>query len=175
MIRKRHPVKRHHFKFLSINLQVQIAIRGGIHDAPKLPLVRSNLDAWAKCAIHGEDFVDLLRCRPTSLRWNGHQSPEFHCVRIVLNGTAAHNQHALTKPRYFGNITFCSLDDNRSRHSVQHLPVTLAVGMSVIPEQARRMIARNLNRVVQDLPRHRQHSEHVILRGVRRNCESVKM
>jgi hypothetical protein len=37
------------------------------------------------------------------------------------------------------------------------------------------MIARNLNRVVQDLARHGQHSEHVILQGVRRDGEPMKM
>src|SRR6202140_4699482 len=47
--------------------------------------------------------------------------------------------------------------------------------MSVVPEQARRMIARNLNRVVKDLPRLGEHGKHVILRGIRRNGKPVKM
>jgi len=49
------------------------------------------------------------------------------------------------------------------------------MGMSVVPEQAGWMIARNLNRVVQNLARHGQHSEHVILRGVWRDSEPMKM
>src|SRR5260370_21845794 len=91
------------------------------------------------------------------------------------NGAAAQNDHVLAESPYLGGITFHSLDDDGSRHSVQYLPVTLAVGMSVIPEQTRRMIARNLNRVVQNLAGHGQHSKHVILRGVRRDGEPMKM
>src|SRR2546422_416993 len=49
------------------------------------------------------------------------------------------------------------------------------MGMSVIPEQARRMITRNLDRVAQNLARHGQHSDHLILRGVRRDGEPMKM
>jgi hypothetical protein len=59
--------------------------------------------------------------------------------------------------------------------SVQYLPVTLAMRMSVIPEQTRRMIARNLNRVMQNLARAGEHCENVILRGVRRDGKPVKM
>src|SRR5258707_3935545 len=47
--------------------------------------------------------------------------------------------------------------------------------MSVVPEQPRRMIPLNLNRVVQSLARPRHHSDHVILWGVRRNGEPMKM
>src|SRR4029077_11925347 len=47
--------------------------------------------------------------------------------------------------------------------------------MSVVPKQTGRLIAWNLNRIVQDLAWHRQHSDDVILRGVRRNGEPMKM
>src|SRR4029077_3423494 len=50
-----------------------------------------------------------------------------------------------------------------------------AMGMSVIPEEARRMIAWNLNRVVQRLAGHGQHSEHIVLRGVWRDGKPMKM
>src|ERR1700732_4394248 len=93
----------------------------------------------------------------------------------MLKGAATHNDYTLAKPSYSRNITFHSLDYDGSRHSVQGLPVTLAMGMSVIPEQARRMIARNLNRVVQNLSGHGQHSEHVVLRGIGRDGEPMKM
>src|SRR4030081_1202129 len=93
----------------------------------------------------------------------------------MLDGKATHNDYTLTKTSYFWNITFHSLDYDGSRHSVQYLPVTLAMGMSVIPEQAGRMIARNLNRIAQNLAGHGQHSDHVVLRGIRRDGESMKM
>src|SRR5207245_6514958 len=97
-----------------IKLQGQIAVRGGIHDAPKRPLVRRNFDARANCAIHGKDFLDCLRFSPTSLRWDFHLAPEFGRFRIMLNGAAAHNDHALTELPYSGSVTFHSLDDDRS-------------------------------------------------------------
>ena len=50
--------------------------------------------------------------------------------------------------------------------------MTLAVRMSVVPEQARTLISWNLNRIVQDLAGHVHHSEHVILWGVRINDSS---
>src|SRR6266849_9023650 len=53
--------------------------------------------------------------------------------------------------------------------------MTLAVRMSVVPKQTRRMIAWNLYQVVQHLARHGEHSEHVILWGVRRDREAMKM
>src|SRR5207245_1365605 len=100
---------------------------------------------------------------------------EFSRVRIVLNRAAAHNEHTLTESPYFGDVTFHSFDDDGSGHSVQYLPVTLAMGMRVVPEETRRMIARNLNRVVQKLARRGQHTKDVVLRRVRRDGEPVKM
>src|ERR1700693_2114031 len=47
--------------------------------------------------------------------------------------------------------------------------------MSVVPEQARRMIARNLNGVMQSLPGFCKHSQHIVLRSVGRNREPMKM
>src|SRR5258707_160669 len=175
VVGERHPVERHNFKCLSIKLQVQIAIGRGVHDTPELPLFGRDLDSRTKGPIDGKDFLDCLRFSPTSLRWDFYLMLEFSCPRIMVNRAAAHNEHTLTKPSYLRSITFYSLDDYGSRHSVQHLPVTFAMRMSVVPEQARGMIARNLNRVVQNLARHGQHSEHVILRGVRRDSEPMKM
>src|SRR5437667_414929 len=53
--------------------------------------------------------------------------------------------------------------------------MTLAMRMGVIPKQARWMIARNLDRVMQDLPRRGQHAKDVVLRRVRRDGEAMKM
>src|SRR5260370_32219841 len=53
--------------------------------------------------------------------------------------------------------------------------MTLAVRMGVIPEQSGRMIARNLDGIVQHLAGHGEHSEHVILRSVWRDGEPMKM
>src|SRR5260221_14382545 len=47
--------------------------------------------------------------------------------------------------------------------------------MGVIPEQAGRMVARKLDSVMQNLTGHGQHSEHVILRGIWRDGEPMKM
>src|SRR5258708_23671187 len=175
VVGERHPVERHNFKCLSIKLQVQIAIGRGVHDTPELPLFGRDLDSRTKGPIDGKDFLDCLRFSPTSLRWDFYLMLEFSCPRIMVNRAAAHNEYTLTKPSYLRSITFYSLDDYGSRHSVQHLPVTFAMRMNVVPEQARGKIARNLNRVVQNLASHGQHAEHVILRSVRRDSEPIKM
>jgi len=93
----------------------------------------------------------------------------------MLDGAATDHDHTLTQPRYFGNIAFHSFNYDGSRHSVQDLPVTLAMRVSVIPKQAGRMVARNANPVAQRLARLGQHCQHVILRGIRRDAEPVKM
>src|SRR5207245_11437581 len=100
---------------------------------------------------------------------------EIGRFQIMLNVPPAHNDHALTESPHFGRITLHSLDDDRSRHSVQYLAVTLTVWMSVIPEETWRMIARNLNRVVQNVARRGQHTKDVVLRRVRRDGEPVKI
>src|ERR1700720_2070657 len=53
--------------------------------------------------------------------------------------------------------------------------MTLPMRMSVVPEQARGMSAWNLHPVVQDLARLGQHPDHIILRSIRRDGESMKM
>src|SRR6266550_222855 len=111
---KRHPVKRHDFKCLSIELQVQITICRGVHDAPELPLIRRDLNSRANRPIHGKDFLDCLRFSTTSLSRDFNVLPEFSCIRIMLYGTAAHNEHTLTQPSYFWSITFHAFNDDGS-------------------------------------------------------------
>src|SRR5207245_10786060 len=59
-----------------------------------------------------KDFLDCLRFSPTSLRWDFHLAPEFGRFRIMLNGAAAHNDHALTESCHLRGITLHSFDDN---------------------------------------------------------------
>src|SRR6267378_6188878 len=49
------------------------------------------------------------------------------------------------------------------------------MGMSVVPEESRRVIARNLDRIMQNLARHGHHSEHIILGRIGRNGQPVEM
>src|SRR6266404_6100472 len=53
--------------------------------------------------------------------------------------------------------------------------MTLPMRMGVVPEQPWRMIAWNLNRVVQNLAGFSQHREHIILRGIRGHGEPMKV
>src|SRR5260370_32404415 len=53
--------------------------------------------------------------------------------------------------------------------------MTLPMRMGVVPEQSRRMIAWNLNRVVQNLAGFSQHGENIILRGIRGHGEPMKV
>ena len=107
--------------------------------------------------------------------WDFNGAHEFGSIRIMLNGAAAHNHNPLAPSCEVREIAFHSFDDDGSRHSVQGLPVTLAMRMSVVPEQAGRVVGWNLNRVVQSLAGPRHHSDHVILWGIRRDAEPMKM
>src|ERR1700756_1896136 len=49
------------------------------------------------------------------------------------------------------------------------------MGMSVIPEEARRVISGYVDRVMQNLARHGHHSEHVVLRRIRRDRQPMKV
>ena len=111
-VREWHPVQRHDFKSLSIKLQVQIAVRRGVHDTPELPLFRRDLDSRANGSIHSKDLFNSLHFPATSLGWDFNFAPEFGRIRIMLNGTAAHNYHPLTKSSHLGSITFHPFDDD---------------------------------------------------------------
>src|SRR2546426_10524598 len=111
VVGERNAVERHDFKCLSIQLQVQIAVRRGVDHPPELPLLRCDLDSWANGPIHGKDFLGRLRFSLTSLRWDFNLVPESGRIRIMFKGAAAQNDHTLTESPYFGGITFHSLDD----------------------------------------------------------------
>src|SRR5713226_7977087 len=114
VVREWHSVKRHDFKCLSVKLQVQVAVRRGIHDAPELSFFRRDLDSWANCPIHGKNFFDCLRFSSTSLRRDVNLAPEFGCILVMLNRAAAQDNHTLTESPYLGGIPFHSLDDDGS-------------------------------------------------------------
>src|ERR1700692_4002459 len=101
-----HPVERHDFKCLSIQLQVQIAIRRSVHHTPELPLVGCDLDSRANYSVHRKDFLDSVRFCPASLGWNFNSAHDGYGIWIMLDGAAAYYEHALGESFYFRDITF---------------------------------------------------------------------
>src|SRR5207302_752995 len=114
MVCERHSIERNDLECLSIDLQIQITIRRGVYNAPELSLVWGNLDARANRAIYGKDLFDCLSFTPTALGWNFNLATEVGGLRIMLNRATAYDQYALAKSSYFGNITFHSLNDDRT-------------------------------------------------------------
>jgi hypothetical protein len=99
-------------------------------------------------------FSDVVPhfCDGTSTRLR-----ELRSIGIVLDGAATHNNYSLAKMAYFGDIAFHPLDNDRSRHAVQHLTVALAMRVGVVPEETRKMIRWNMKFIVQDITRLGKH------------------
>ena len=93
----------------------------------------------------------------------------------MLDVTTAEHQHALAQADDLGHVPLDAVDHDGARHAVERLPVALAVRMRVIPVEARRMIARDAHRILQRLPGHGHHVEHIVLGRHRRHVEPVEV
>src|SRR5260370_37831692 len=95
MLRDGHPVHCNDFKRLPLKLKVEIAIRGSIHETPKLALTESDFNLRPHRSVQREDFFWRLWLRTTNIRTEFNAMLQISRLRVVHNGTAAHNQHAL--------------------------------------------------------------------------------
>ena len=173
MVSNRHSV--HKFKGLAVELKIDIAVSRGIHDAPELAFPWSNGNTRADGAVQGEDFLGRFGFVATAAGRRFHLSQQGRRLRILRDGLPAYDQYLFVKIANFRDVAFHAVDYDCTGHSIAHLAMALAVGVSVIPEQARRMIPRDSNGVAQRLARHRHHRENIVLRRVWRNFEAVKM
>src|SRR6267378_1525463 len=82
------------FKHLTLKLQVHVAIRGGVHNAPELAFTRSDFNLWPHGSVHREDLFWSLWLRNTSIRTEFNAAFQIGRLRIVLNGTATNYQDA---------------------------------------------------------------------------------
>src|SRR5271168_2336188 len=92
-----HSVHGDDFKRLTLNLQVQIAIRGCVHDAPELALTRSELDLRLHRAVHREHLVRRVRLPTTYVRIEFNALLEIARLRVIRDGTATDYQDALAQ------------------------------------------------------------------------------
>src|SRR5258708_3352639 len=175
VISQRHAVQGDDLPGVSIELHVDVAVRGRIHNSPELALAGSNANSGANCAIHGKDLLDFLSFSSTALRRDSNLASELGCIRVMLDGASAQNNHSLRESRQLWNITLNSFDDDYAGHAIQNLTLTLAVRMSVVPVQSRRLIGRNADRIVQRLSGHGDHAKHIVLRGLGRNTQPMKV
>src|ERR1700730_12043980 len=90
-----HPVHGNDLKRPAFNLKVKIAISGRIHKTPKLALARSDFNLRAHGTVQREDFIWRLWLCTTNIRTKINAMLQISRLRIIRNGTAAHNQHAL--------------------------------------------------------------------------------
>src|SRR5260370_39688385 len=90
-----HPVHGNNFKRLPLNLQVEITVRGSIHETPKLALTRSDFNLRPYGSVQRKDLCWHLWLRTTNIRTEFNAMLQIGRLRIVHNGTATHNQDAL--------------------------------------------------------------------------------
>src|SRR5258708_16265810 len=174
-ISQRHAVQGDDLPGVSIERDVDVAVSGRLQNWPELALGGSNANSGANCAIHGKDLLDFLSFSSTALRRDSNLASELGCIRVMLDGASAQNNHSLRESRQLWNITLNSFDDDCAGHAIQNLTLTLAVRMSVVPVQSRRLIARNADRIVQRLSGHGDHAKHIVLRGLGRNTQPMKV
>src|ERR1700731_1478664 len=88
-------VHGHDFKRLTLKLKVEIAIRGSIHNAPKLALTRSDFNLRPHETVQREDLIWFLGLRTTGIRAKVNAMFQISRVRIVDDGTTMRNHDAL--------------------------------------------------------------------------------
>src|SRR6267154_24800 len=86
-----HPVHGNDFKRLTLKLKVEIAIRGSIHQTPKLALTRGDFYLRPHRSVQCEDLFWRLSLRTTNIRTEFNAMLQIGRLRIVHNGTATHN------------------------------------------------------------------------------------
>src|SRR5260370_626200 len=78
-----------------LDLQVEITVRGSIHETPKLALTRSDFNLRPYGSVQRKDLFWRLWLRTTNIRTEFNAMLQIGRLRIVHNGTATHNQDAL--------------------------------------------------------------------------------
>src|SRR5713226_3912892 len=96
--------------------------------------------------------------------WGFNATQESGGIASAFNGLATYDEHLLAQVAEFGEIAVHPFDDNGAGHAVERLAVTLTVRMRVIPEEPRRMIRGNFDDIVERVPRHGHHVDHIVLR-----------
>src|SRR6267378_2788896 len=94
VLRDGHPVHGNDFKRLTLKLQVQIAVRGSVHETPELALARSDFNLRPYGPVHRHDFLWRLWLSTTSIRAKINALLQCSRVTVVRNRTATHNQDA---------------------------------------------------------------------------------
>src|SRR5438132_6166711 len=89
--RERHSVHGHDFERLTLKLQIQITIRGSIHETPELALARSDFNLRPHGTIHRKDLFWLLWLPTTHVRTEFNALLQLGRLRIVRNGASADN------------------------------------------------------------------------------------
>jgi len=81
------------FKHLTLKLQVHVAIRGGVHNAPELALARVNADRRTNLSVHSENSIwfYLVASARRSLRFDATQ--EGRGIASVFDGLATYDEH----------------------------------------------------------------------------------
>src|SRR3981081_537182 len=93
------------------------------------------------------------------------------CPKLCI----AQYKNAFLHGAHLRNIAVDAVDDNSPRHTVESLPVALAMRMRVVPVEAGRLIKRDINAVLDGFSRRRHHGDRVILGRFRRDMKTMEM
>src|SRR5258708_34679701 len=122
----RHPVHGNDFKRLPLKLQVEVTIRRGIHNTPKLALTRSDFNLRPHRSVYREDLFRYLWLRTANIRTEFNALLQNGRLRVIHNGTAAYNQDAVEHADQGSKIRFNTFNTNRSGDAVIVMSVTLS-------------------------------------------------
>src|SRR5260370_8399939 len=85
VISQRHAVQGDDLPGVSIELHVDVAVRGRIHNSPELALAGSNANSGTNCAIHGKDLLDFLSFSSTPLSRDSNLASDLGSFRVMLD------------------------------------------------------------------------------------------
>src|SRR5258706_6962933 len=87
----------------------------------------------------------------------------------------AQYKNAFLHGAHLRNIAFDAVDDDSTRHTVESLPIALAMRMRVVPVETGSLIKRDINTVLDGFSRHRHHGDCVILGRCRRDMKAMEV
>src|SRR5215210_4253049 len=115
VIGERHPVQRDYLKRLSIHLNIEIPVGGGIHYAPELSFARGDVNRRSNRAVNTKNSFHRFRCRATPALGHRHPLQQLSSIVIMLDVALAYNEHSLAQLSYLGNVPVDTLNDDRAR------------------------------------------------------------
>ena len=126
MVGQWHAVQRNNFEFSTIELKINIAVGGGIDDAPELAFAWVNADRQTNLTVHSENSSYFIRLASARRSLRLHATQESGGIRGIFDGLATYDKHLLAQVTNFRGIAVHSFNHNRPGHAVERLATLVA-------------------------------------------------